>query len=197
MKIKIKAIVIDEEPCVSLSQFKDLTVLNEAALEQNKLLDKRLNQALADIAEHGRTIVELQQELVNEREGKKKVEIPREVAEAIEQLRESDLSDHGIMHFIDRSNDVVDSKRRESFKVLRRFTFLDSAHYTNGCDFLINALVNGYTIEQSPEEKLAEGIMKICEEFNSNHPDDVDFEDIFSLAFKISDFVQNSSEHKS
>lgn len=213
------AIVLDEEPQLTVSQRKELTDLNEAALKQNRLLKgqlessrnetnhlrrcyeslfkdrgskkEQLDQSLADIAEHGRTIDSLRQELAQEREGKE-VALPKEVADAITFCKHSlsgfqIISHLGVIEqlFRDYQQPILDA-----LKIIR--------HYVRQCPdgerTLFSALAGGYTVEKSPEEQFAEGITQICSRFDDEHPDDVEYEDLVSFAFEISDFAQKHNK---
>jgi len=78
-----------------------------------------------------------------------KVKLPREVAEAIEELRSNGVSNFGILH---RAYNAVES---EPDLAITRWAF-DSGEGTP--DLLMHALVNGYEIEieKTPEERLRE-----------------------------------------
>lgn len=78
-----------------------------------------------------------------------KVILPKEVAEAIEELRSKGFSDYGI---------IVDSKESSARKSLQRiheFTHTYDAKGDGG-ERLLKALVNGYEVEQTPEDSLRE-----------------------------------------
>lgn len=76
-----------------------------------------------------------------------KVMVTKEVAEAIEELRKDGISNFHIM--------------RLAYEAVVNPTYLTIRHWSfNGGggspDLLIQALVNGYTVEKSPEEKVRE-----------------------------------------
>lgn len=76
----------------------------------------------------------------------KKVTLPREVAEAIEGLRRLGKDNRWI---IEAANGVTTGTH--SLKI-RSFAYEDSENF----DTLLDALVNGYEIEKTPEEKVRE-----------------------------------------
>lgn len=98
-----------------------------------------------------------------------KVKLPKEVAKAIETCREYDVSDYGIV-VLTMNKDVgpessFNKSTIKALEVLRKWTFSDmededvewkvSAH--DGpprADKLLIALVNGYEVEQTPEDKV-------------------------------------------
>ena len=77
-----------------------------------------------------------------------KVILPKSVAEAIETMRSKGVSNYGI---IDNSSRYPTSRSEET---VWRWAFGESR--TGNPDLLMSALVNGYEIEKSPEEKLRE-----------------------------------------
>ncbi|AZU61012.1 DUF1642 domain-containing protein [Neobacillus mesonae] len=82
-----------------------------------------------------------------------KVTVPKEVAAAIEELREKGFSRYGVIH--QASGAVFEGPAR----VIKRWAF-DKEGGTP--DRLMLALVNGYEVEQSPEDKIREYYMR-CE----------------------------------
>lgn len=78
-----------------------------------------------------------------------KITLPRDVAEAIEAARNS-FTDGEIISAAIGWNDYGE----DSLITLRKWTREDS--YTTRENELMSALVNGYNIKQSPEEKLRE-----------------------------------------
>lgn len=78
----------------------------------------------------------------------KKVTLPHDVAEAIEQLRLLGRSSYGIITGMEAAEEEANIKGKEFYDILNdRYTHVPTSE-------LMSALVNGYTIEQSPEEKL-------------------------------------------
>lgn len=144
------------------AEYKQLQELNEAALEQNKILRRQLDEVTRDLARHGLTIKELEKErfmLLQQIEravDEQKVELPREVAEAIEDFRKDGNDVDYIIRNLTKSVGPIGTPSR------RLQTLKDFASENRGYD-LIMALINGYTIEPTPSEKLAakvEGLLK-------------------------------------
>lgn len=92
-----------------------------------------------------------------------KVTIPREVAEAIEELRKEDCTNFDVMR---RAHGALIT---EPDLVLYRWAFRSQE---GSPDLLMCALVNGYNVEKSPEEKLR----NICEEYRANYRSTEDWE---------------------
>lgn len=86
-----------------------------------------------------------------------KVTIPREVAEAIEELRNAGLSNWAIIA-------IANDPSGEYSTTLSRFKERDK---------LLAALVNGYEIEQTPEERLREIFIDVANERLSASSDGV------------------------
>ncbi|MDQ0270802.1 DUF1642 domain-containing protein [Cytobacillus purgationiresistens] len=84
----------------------------------------------------------------------KKVTLPRDVAEAIEESRES-FTGGEIVSAAVGWNDYDE----RSLKLIRKWVQEDP--YDARQELIMSALVNGFTIEQSPEEKLREYYEKI------------------------------------
>src|SRR5690606_4454884 len=77
-----------------------------------------------------------------------KVTVPAEVARAISLMRKEGATNYEIIH---RANGAL---LTEPDVVLRRWAFGEQAPANP--DMLMSALVNGYEVEQSPEERLRE-----------------------------------------
>lgn len=75
------------------------------------------------------------------------VMVTKEVAEAIEELRGEGMSDFNIMR---HAHGAVVSP---TYLTLKRWAFEDGG---GSPDLLMQALVNGYEVEKSPEEKVRE-----------------------------------------
>lgn len=75
------------------------------------------------------------------------VTLPRDIAIIIENFREQGFKNNNILHSIHTVGSVDDVNVR-ALKVF--------AYVQNNYDELLSALVNGYTIEQTPEEKVRE-----------------------------------------
>ncbi|MEK3784718.1 DUF1642 domain-containing protein [Paenibacillus sp. FSL R5-0810] len=111
----------------SAEEYKQLQELNEAALEQNKILKRQLDEAM----------------------NKQKVELPRKVVEAIEGFRELGWEPHDIFQV---SYDPTDGQWSSE---LNKYISIKS----NGARKLMEALVNGYTVEKTPEDRVIEMFM--------------------------------------
>src|SRR5690606_5663468 len=88
-----------------------------------------------------------------------KVTVPAEVARAISLMRKEGATNYEIIH---RANGAL---LTEPDVVLRRWAFGEQAPANP--DMLMSALINGYEVEKTPEERLRE----YYEEF-SGFPDD-------------------------
>ena len=88
-----------------------------------------------------------------------KVTIPREVAEAIEELRNVGMSNWAIIAIANDPSEysyVIDEKCLGEYSTtLSRFKERDK---------LLGALVNGYEIEQTPEERLRDIFIDVANE---------------------------------
>jgi len=82
-----------------------------------------------------------------------KVPVPREVAGAIDRLRQADISDFAIIALSDKTTTLVRDYPKEileDLRLVRSFTFNNTqpdAIGETGADILLKALVNGYTVE--------------------------------------------------
>ncbi|MEK4910622.1 hypothetical protein [Niallia sp. FSL M8-0099] len=74
--------------------------------------------------------------------------LPRAVANAIESLREEKVSNYGIMRISHGA--IFESPAL----TLKRYAF--EGEHGGTPDLLMSALINGYEVEQSPEDKLRE-----------------------------------------
>jgi hypothetical protein len=77
-----------------------------------------------------------------------RVTLPREVAEAIEKLRENGVRNFAIIHSALKLSEASTEE-----KVISDWV---AENYQDNLDALIIALVNGYEIEKSPEDKVRE-----------------------------------------
>ncbi|WP_339193133.1 DUF1642 domain-containing protein [Paenibacillus sp. FSL W8-1287] len=116
--------------------------------EYEELLSQR-DKAIDDLVRHAQSIVDLQneklrlQQEVDDAMDVQKVELPREVAEAIEKCRSAwAKSANPYFHFLSPEYFGQDNVGM----VLKKFA------YERPLDYM-NALVNGYTIEKTPAEK--------------------------------------------
>ncbi|MEK5477541.1 hypothetical protein NYE70_11410 [Paenibacillus sp. FSL R5-0407] len=126
--------------------------------EYNKILQQR-EKAINDLAKHAQTIVDMQKEKLRLQDEvdmpRDKVELPRDVFNAIESFRDNGWSPEDIFLVSDRPDDgewaaTLYKWRTSSASAGRK---------------LLNALVNGYTVEQSPEEQLQEKIEALIQEW--------------------------------
>lgn len=85
-----------------------------------------------------------------------KVLLPREVAEAIEYLRKKGYRNFTIMRLAFEAHSDSSVIRKWAFNINGRGT----------PDLLMKALVNGYEIEETPEEKLQRYYSDVNEQFN-------------------------------
>lgn len=169
--------------------------LNTARKTEGDLLDS--------LAGAGRTIAGLEErnlQLGWEIEARdKKVELPMEVAEAIDKLRNADFSNFGIIHFIDRPKEIKHQEYIGPFSVLRRFTFLDTEKYLGGCELLMRALVNGYTIAPDPEKDPSSALLKevtslVWTWWHGSPEEGKPQHHVDRLAEKIRDFIQQRDQ---
>lgn len=117
--------------------------------EYNEIMQQR-NKAIDDLAKHAQTIVDMQKEKlrlqdeVDQAMQRDRVELPRDVFNAIESFRDNGWSPEDIFLVSDRPDDgewaaTLYKWRTSSASAGRK---------------LLNALVNGYTVEQTPAERL-------------------------------------------
>lgn len=131
--------------------------------EYEELLSQR-DKAINDLARHAQSIVDLQneklrlQQEVDDAMDVQKVELPREVAEAIEDFRRDGRDVDYIIRSLTRSAGPIGIPSR------RLQTLQDFADENRGYD-LVMALINGYTIEQTPAEKLTAKVEKLLKEW--------------------------------
>jgi len=78
-----------------------------------------------------------------------KVTLPREVVEALDYLRGKGNSAFVIVCMAGGTSDEHDSPQK---RIVQEFVARDFKN----CGILMEALVNGYTVEQTPEEKVRE-----------------------------------------
>ncbi|MED0704897.1 hypothetical protein [Aneurinibacillus aneurinilyticus] len=82
-----------------------------------------------------------------------KVKLPKEVAQAIETLENAEITTFGIICSLAHERWGHSEHVSDAHKVLRRFSFGNSGGNT---DIILKALVNGYELELTPEEKVYE-----------------------------------------
>jgi hypothetical protein len=165
-------------------EYNRLKELNEIALEQNEILKQQRDKVIEDLAKHAQTIVDLQNEklmLLQQIErtiDEQKVDLPREVAEAIESIK-ADGND--IDYIIESLLAVYPSRGTNRLEIIRSFAL------KNGYNF-ISALVNGYTVELEQRDKVKQFIEKWYAV-----PGDVTDAELYELSDGIIDLLQKSS----
>jgi len=89
-----------------------------------------------------------------------KVVLPKSVADAIKGMRDNGVNDCGIVSYVMRGSDSSDLT--DYIKEIERWAF----KYGEGGspDMLMRAIVNGYQVESTPEDKLREYYERISEE---------------------------------
>lgn len=137
------------------------SVANQKINECNKLR-RQHNKAIDDLSRHAKELAALRQErqmlleTIEKAAGEQQlVELPREVAKAIEFLRDGGISDFGIVALSDQTPMLGRDYSAETIEHLRKIR-----SYPLG-DKILKALVNGYTIEKTPEERLFNEIEEI------------------------------------
>lgn len=164
-------------------EYNRLAELKDAAIEQVGLLTKKLDQALTELAQHGKTINALEEEkamLLQQIErsvDEQKVELPREVGLALESFK-----DDG--HDIDQIIRLMLSALPNS----ERLQAVRSYATSNGWEF-VSALVNGYTIELEPREK----VKQFIEKWYTTPGGDTTDAELYELSDGIIDLLQKSS----
>ncbi|AOZ91596.1 hypothetical protein [Paenibacillus crassostreae] len=173
------AVLLPEERTYTVAEYSQLREINDQVQRQR-------DKAIDDLAQHAGTLVQIQQELVQERESKK-VLVPREVADALDLYvsdgHDDDAKGWALFNIIKCKYDDLDIPAR-----------LIKNHFGMNYFALASVIVNSYTVEQTPEEQFTEGITNICARFDDEHPDDVEYEELVSFAFEISDFVQKHNK---
>jgi hypothetical protein len=89
-----------------------------------------------------------------------RVTLPREVAEAIEKIREKGGRNYVIVRAAIKLSEASAEEKVISDWVIKNFQ--------DNLDALIIALVNGYEIEKSPEDKVRE-FFESCRQFDSTY----------------------------
>lgn len=194
---------LDGEALYTEVEYRQLEVINVNLRNERSSLQKAYNalsrewmlmgeqhdKALADIAEHGRTIAKLQQGLVEEREGNT-VTLPRKVAEAIALCHSSGMSHIKIITNMGVIGQLFRDYQRPVLDAL--ITINEFAQSFAGESLLFDALADGYTIIEVPEETLNEGIKRICDEFDIDGRRKVGYDEIFSIACRVANFVESN-----
>lgn len=92
-----------------------------------------------------------------------KVKLPRDVAEAIGELKSNGWKKHSIVVATFDGESYFDNSFQEEIDILRRYFTLNETREP----LLLSALVNGYEIEKSPEELEAERKEELREYYES------------------------------
>ncbi|PAD73944.1 hypothetical protein [Paenibacillus campinasensis] len=150
-------------------------------------LRRRFNKSIDDLARHARELVELKEERTTllqkiERavdEDAKKVELPREVAEAIEDFRK----DGHDVDYIMRNLVKASPDRTRRLQILQDFSL------SRGSE-LIMALINGYTVEQTPGKRLHAKVEELIYSWLDSPVDEAGAEEIHRLADRIVEQAQ-------
>jgi hypothetical protein len=101
-----------------------------------------------------------------------KVKLTKEVAEAIETLENAEITTFGIICSLAYEIWGHSEHASEAHKVLRKFSFGNSGGNT---DVLLKALVNGYEIEMTPEEKVQQRFNHLKNDGKRQQMDDILF----------------------
>ncbi|WP_019123603.1 hypothetical protein [Brevibacillus massiliensis] len=122
------------------------------------------------------------QEEINKMAAGEKVSLPREVAEAIEECKNAwnPFGDDIYLHFL--NIDGFDD-RTTSGRILASYARSKPFEY-------MSALVNGYTVEQSPAERLKQGIQQIYEQWTHTPSTGDDQADGADLAERIIKYLE-------
>lgn len=138
--------------------------------EYNEILQQR-DKAIDDLAKYAQNIVDLQNELNQMR---KKIEVPRRVANAIETLSKMGWT------AADMYESTMDPDRGEFPNQLVEFASV------RGRQVLLEVLVNGYTIEKTAEDRLKEKVAALIDEWYNSSETDAGYEaEIRQLADRI------------
>lgn len=156
-------------------QDREVELLPEFVQVKRELLQRR--EEVAALREEKRLL----QEEIEKLTAEKRVSLPREVAEAIEECKNAwnPFGDDIYLHFL--NIDGFD-ERTTSGRILASYARSKPFEY-------MSALVNGYTVEQSPAERLKQGIQQIYEQWTHAPSTGDDQADGADLAERITKFV--------
>jgi hypothetical protein len=172
-----KTYQVIEGPHIGLDVPEDYAVVLPAErvyseIEYNKLLGE-----VAKLKEERQMLLNTIERSVEEQQ---KVILPREVAEAIEYFREPPLfSNFDIIVLATRKEQPGDN----------RHTLALINYARNNIDNFVMALVNGYTVEQTLQERIRQGVQKIYEQWTQIPSTGDDQADGADLAERITKFV--------
>lgn len=136
--------------------------------EYNEIREQR-DKAIDDLAKHAKELADLRQErqmlleTIERAAGEQElVELPRDVAEAIEWFREQKLTNEEIYEF---SLDPQDGLYAD---ILHSWSDNGPGDGT----MLMSALVNGYTIEQTPAERFQSDVQNLLKDWLGSNLDE-------------------------
>ncbi|RUT48561.1 hypothetical protein EJP82_01050 [Paenibacillus anaericanus] len=158
-----------EERTYTEEEYGRLRETNKVVYRELEQTRQALGRAIDDLATHAQTLVDLHNELVSEREGKK-VALPMDVAEAIDYFRENPGRFTNRDFAIKLFNPVESGDNNHSLAIKKYV--LDPE---NG-DRLLEALVNDYTIEEEPttEDKIRNSLSAALEDMRVTSPVPID-----------------------
>lgn len=78
-----------------------------------------------------------------------KVTLPKEVGEAIENLRDFGFTDYGII--VESADTTRKGNEIDELRIIRKFTFESEG---DGAQIILQALVNGFEVERTPHDEL-------------------------------------------
>jgi hypothetical protein len=113
-----------------------------------------------------------------------KVTLPKEVAEAIEELRANGWSNSTIAATTLNTDAIYHSSYKSTFAILYPYFIGERKE-----DDLLTALVNGYEVEQTPEEKVREYYEKLEEHKNWTIFEDVPLGEMQGAVIKTLDLL--------
>ena len=96
---------------------------------------------------------------------KTKVVLPKDVAKAVEYLQEIGITNYGIVGYLERGAKLGSSGLQPYLTVINKWISEEAVRP----DILLTALVNGYEVEQTPEDRLRKYYEKVeVESFRAN-----------------------------
>jgi undecaprenyl pyrophosphate synthase len=156
-------------------EFVDVVSMNQELLQKreelaglmaacNRICDKltsantAINRLAIELSTEREEKALLLQTIENESMGRKPVVLPKEVAEAIEYYKNGPFgfTKYGILDAILHNSRKEDTAVRKMLKALNE---------NEPWDILLEAIVNSYTVEQTPEEIFDQGVREICEKW--------------------------------
>ncbi|MEC2133445.1 hypothetical protein P9G84_31845 [Brevibacillus centrosporus] len=206
--LQTHAITIPKEKLYTEQQYKTLTNELQQVRQELKVSKGRNSLLEVRLEERRRAAVgwekswekqrkmnqQLQQELKTVAISEKVI-LPQDVANAIEKCRGVEMSDYGIITLSvnpknlcrDYPSEVIDA-----LYVIKQYTYTYSSEdfeSDTGADKLLKALVHGYTVELSLQDRIKQGVQAIYEEWTTIPTSGNDQADGVDLAERISTFV--------